>query len=287
MNFPGTFGEYHSLNRRLVTAATQKEIKSSLSKASALFSSWAYIDFSANKDFEAKIIRLYGIENFKILDNGVNLALSFVFPFDICVKDQFISKSVISAKDKVKVSVIVFRGTSKGSEVLQDLKISEERVTLEKRNYVDAVQGFVEGFEGLMKKTDLPKTISINEKASDGFVLVTGHSLGGALANLMSIDLFENYKSENTVNENRLALFTFGEPRSLTLSSVEKLVRTHRCVALPTQKPIDNNEYDYVYHRYVNHNDIIPTVPGAPIFSHRTEALFWHVSFKALCVAIV
>ena len=81
-------------------------------------------------------------------------------------------------------------------------------------------------------------------------LLITGHSLGGALATMATASLQEN-------NINVAGLYTFGQPRVGDLSFTRQL---------------NNNLAGKVF-RFVNNNDIVPHVP--PPFSLRNPTRFY------------
>ena len=102
--------------------------------------------------------------------------------------------------------LIVFRGTTTNDNIITDLNIPI--VSSEINNNIGGLHsGFVKGYNSI--KDDLEKVLKtyIDKKN----IIFTGHSLGGALASLATMDFtnkFKKYYKTHTIG-----LITFGSPR--------------------------------------------------------------------------
>ncbi|WP_234353030.1 lipase family protein [Streptomyces sp. NRRL B-1140] len=84
-------------------------------------------------------------------------------------------------------------------------------------------------------------------RANNQSVWITGHSLGGALAMLAGARMY--FEEPNHLPD---GVYTFGQPRTC-----------ERLLAAAHKTPFKNR-----HHRFVNNNDIVPTVPAEPAFTH-------------------
>jgi hypothetical protein len=148
--------------------------------------------------------------------------------------------------------VVSFRGTVSNSLIdwIEDLNFSHQDP------YPNVTNAFVhDGFYKAYKALKPEVTIAVNALLSKGFatrLVVTGHSLGGALATLCAVDLAP------TVNV-PVILYTYGSPRvgnSYFVSYFDTLVFTS--------------------YRAVNQADIVPHLPMKSLdFSHVTTEVWW------------
>lgn len=133
--------------------------------------------------------------------------------------------------------VIAFRGTETGDKVdyLTDAKFHQEDFT----ENGTAHAGFIAALQKVEKA--ISASLEIRLKVSpDKTVWVTGHSMGGALATLYSI------QNADSVD----ALYLMGSPRA----TGQKLAK-HWQGTLPI-------------FRIVNNNDLVARVPGQPFYQH-------------------
>ncbi len=135
--------------------------------------------------------------------------------------------------------VIVFRGTEPqaSEDILTDLRFLPARFD----DRLAAHRGFIEATSALLPLLDAEV-----ERAGDRRVWLTGHSLGGALAQLYG------WKQRLRVN----AVYTFGSPRVFTTACAEMYDPSVRC------------------YRIVNNNDVVPHVPTPPVYTHVGEEWF-------------
>lgn len=160
---------------------------------------------------------IYEIENFKFFDYKDTQALAFI------------------SNDKL---FICFRGTepTKFSDISADLKAWQLQDSKYKTGKVHA------GFKAAL---DVIWPIMLNyleKNISNKEVIVTGHSLGAALATLCANRLSKDFKVTN------ISLYTFGSPR----------VGDKRWAS----------NFIVPAYRFVNNNDIVTTVPGDVLFDH-------------------
>jgi len=142
---------------------------------------------------------------------------------------------------------VVFRGSVNVRNWIVDFLFPKKSVF---KNYtgVEVAEGFLDAYEDLAPKVkrDVHKLITDKNYCYNCQVVVTGHSLGGALATLGAADLAdEGYN---------VSSYTFGSPR------------------------VGNYNFSRLYgklvpntFRLVNNRDIVPTVP-------LVEMGFWHVT---------
>ena len=129
--------------------------------------------------------------------------------------------------------VICFRGTEEtGNDIIADLRVWP----------INSKKGRVhKGFVGEVKKILDRIEITINQMRHNKKLYITGHSLGGAMATITASEL-----------ENVDILCTFGSPRV----GWSKFIKN-----IPCQ-----------HYRYVNNNDIVPSVPPKAFFyTHHGE----------------
>ena len=93
-------------------------------------------------------------------------------------------------------------------------------------------------------------------------VLVTGHSLGGALAAMAAFDIFANLGLGVTPE-----VYTFAGPRVVSPGFAALVTG-----ALPT------------FWRVVNFMDVVPQVPTPPVYKHAGQEVLVHGGFKPLDV---
>ncbi|EGD73651.1 hypothetical protein PTSG_05361 [Salpingoeca rosetta] len=143
--------------------------------------------------------------------------------------------------------VVVFQGTKDTTQEWEDMDAA--KVTPEFKSQPPDVlvhQGFLLGYESIRK--ELMNAITKKTKKYPTYeVLVTGHSLGGALATLCTVDIATLLQSV-TVH-----MYTFGQPRVGNFDFVEFFKRLNiasscRFVHYTDMVPHLPPELDYYYH---------------------------------------
>lgn len=190
-------------------------------------------------------------------DNQQEKAFYFIFKEDI-------QGFVLADHQKI---IISFRGTATTANMFSDANfrfttilvdgVSEKiRVHVGFKNAVDKIWPEIRNFVATFltrfnKSSEMPE------------IWITGHSLGGAMATLAAFDCL--YGGEESLNCNKVHLYTFGQPKVGNELFIEMLKRK---VAS--------------YHRFVNYLDIVPNLPAG--YTHGGE-LRWLDSRGVVCDA--
>ena len=175
------------------------------------------IVYKNDSDAHSEINSLYEVSNFIFFDSKGTQALSFI------------------SNDKL---FICFRGTepTKFSDIAADLKAWQLQDSKYKTGKVHA------GFKAALDAVWPVMLPYLEKHLADKEVVVTGHSLGAALATLCANRLSKDFKVSN------ISLYTFGSPR----------VGDKRWAS----------NFTVPSYRFVNNNDIVTTVPGDVLFDH-------------------
>ncbi|KAI9029625.1 Alpha/Beta hydrolase protein [Phycomyces nitens] len=113
----------------------------------------------------------------------------------------------ISRNDRRQVITLVFRGTSSFKNIVADFDFaSQEYPPVEG---AEVHHGFYKAYMEVQDEVLTGMTHQISAYPNYR-VVVTGHSLGGALATLAGLDL---YQRDSRFNPNRLSIITYGGPR--------------------------------------------------------------------------
>jgi predicted lipase len=159
------------------------------------------------------------------------------------------------ADDNTNRIIIAFRGTEKISEWLENIDWLQKDQTFNGLDHSVAIHA---GFWDILNKKANLQTASLQEQLDElipqylksdvpNEINITGHSLGAAVSVLVSIDTILKYPKAKVVT------FIIGAPR-VGGPSMSELVKN---------LSMDKN-YDFVFWRLVNTEDIVPTVP-APV----------------------
>ena len=132
--------------------------------------------------------------------------------------------------------LISFRGTESLGDWLLNL-----RVLTTQRPYGKVHTGFLRGFEFVQMQLES----ELGKLPENRNVLITGHSLGGALATIAAVEWFHRFDVS--------AVYTFGQPAVGTAQFAEFM----------------NKNYADKFFRFVNNSDIVTRVP--PTYSHVGE----------------
>lgn len=189
----------------------------------AKLSAIVYKDSKTIQSYLINNTNFSGSTNFKFYDKNGTQAVSFL------LNDQL---------------YIVFRGTepTKFSDIWADLKAWKVKSKY-KSGRVHA--GFRSALDEIWD--DVHKYIMTN--SSSRTIIITGHSLGAALATLSA-------KRISKIVENKIYLYTFGSPR----------VGNRRWA----------KAFDIETYRFVNNNDIVTRVPSALTFRHIGKLMYFN-----------
>ncbi|OVA02259.1 C2 calcium-dependent membrane targeting [Macleaya cordata] len=164
--------------------------------------------------------------------------------------------------------VIAFRGTeqTRWKDLRTDLMLvpaglNPERIGGNFKQEVQVHSGFLSAYDSVRNKLISIIKLSIGfiddsvEVVPKWHIYVTGHSLGGALATLLALEL----SSSNMAKHGAISvtMYNFGSPR----------VGNRRFVEVYNEKVKDS-------WRIVNHRDIIPTVPRLMGYCHVAQPIY-------------
>lgn len=188
----------------------------------------------------------------------------------ICFLDNaFTDTQVAIWRDSARRRLVVaFRGTeqSKWKDLLTDLMLlpagmNPERLGGEFKQEVQVHGGFLNAYDSVRIRILMLIKVAIGfdedhlESMFKWHVYVTGHSLGGALATLLALELSTSQLAKHGVIS--VTMYNFGSPR----------VGNRRFTDLFNAKVKDS-------WRVVNHRDIIPTVPRLMGYCHVAQPVY-------------
>tara|TARA_R110002096_G_scaffold206192_10_gene392413 strand:+ start:35333 stop:36256 length:924 start_codon:yes stop_codon:yes gene_type:complete len=84
-------------------------------------------------------------------------------------------------------------------------------------------------------------------KSSGKKIVISGHSLGGAIATLVAARIATKFDRESIVS-----IYTFGQPRVGNAKFAKSM----------------NEQFEGAFFRFVNHRDIVTMIPPAPLYRH-------------------
>ncbi|XP_042403408.1 uncharacterized protein LOC121992867 isoform X1 [Zingiber officinale] len=164
--------------------------------------------------------------------------------------------------------VVAFRGTeqSKWKDLRTDLMLlpvglNPERLSGDFKQEVQVHSGFLSAYDSVKNRIMMLIKLSIDPEPEDDLsiptweVYVTGHSLGGALATLLALELSLSQMAK--LGKLSVTMYNFGSPR----------VGNRRFAELYNEKVKDS-------WRVVNHRDIIPTVPRLMGYCHVAHPVY-------------
>ncbi|OWM74739.1 hypothetical protein CDL15_Pgr009286 [Punica granatum] len=164
--------------------------------------------------------------------------------------------------------VVAFRGTeqSRWKDLRTDLMLAPaglnpERIGGDFKQEVQVHSGFLSAYDSVririisLLKLAIGFRDDAGESQSKWHVYVTGHSLGGALATLLALELSSSQLAKRGVIS--VTMYNFGSPR----------VGNKRFAELYNEKVKDS-------WRVVNHRDIIPTVPRLMGYCHVAQPVY-------------
>lgn len=155
----------------------------------------------------------------------------------------------IAVDDVNRLVVLVFRGTVSPLNWLEDLKIWKTHSYLCK--HCDFHDGFWESWTGVRDSVMMTALQALQAHPDYRFV-ITGHSLGGAIATLAAAD----FRRETVDLAKRTELFTYGSPRLGNKKAVAFL-----------------SKQSSLSYRITSMKDPIPRLPW--FYSHHTSPEYW------------
>tara|TARA_B000000475_G_scaffold271426_1_gene269232 strand:+ start:89 stop:1534 length:1446 start_codon:yes stop_codon:yes gene_type:complete len=176
-------------------------IKSNFDKRSVKYSKWANNIYSSKEKWEKFISGKGTIVRYQ---SKQHLPGGFLVP----------KYSVVEQDGKI---IVTFKGTSTGNDALIDLLANTESFILDKNKYY-AHAGFLRAATMANAQVgDLIKQKIINKEIKE--VIVTGHSLGGGVADMFGILFFESLLKEKISLENFNGVKIFGYAPGTTITS--------------------------------------------------------------------
>ena len=176
-------------------------IKSKFDKRSVKYSKWANNIYSSKEKWEKFISGKGTIIRYQTKQH---LPGGFLVP----------KYSVVEKDGKI---IVTFKGTSTGNDALIDLLANTESFTLDKNKYY-AHAGFLRAATMANSQVgNLIKQKIINKEIKE--VIVTGHSLGGGVADMFGILFFESLLKEKISLENFDGVKIFGYAPGTTVTS--------------------------------------------------------------------
>ncbi|KAF8704159.1 hypothetical protein HU200_031654 [Digitaria exilis] len=182
----------------------------------------------------------------------------------ICFLDNISTDTQVAIwRDSLRRRLVVaFRGTeqSKWKDLMTDLMLvpaglNPERLGGDFKQEVQVHSGFLGAYDSVRNRIMSLIKYAVGYQDEDAqniprwHVYVTGHSLGGALATLLALELSSSQMARNGVIS--VTMYNFGSPR----------VGNRRFAEVYNAKVKDS-------WRIVNHRDIIPTVPRLMGYCH-------------------
>lgn len=224
-----------------------------LARAACFFADAAYSDVDLNAKSDSDIMKNFlalGFERNKIeLHYKVNYSASLwgndQVAFSLAMKD------VKTSRGKQKIVVVVVRGTPLNSnEWLSNLNIDDSHKSEEAvhKGFAIASSLVYSSLKTFMLKN--------NEDFSNASILITGHSRGAAVSNLLAEEIYR----DGLCPPERIFAYTFASPNTTTNPTAE------------------DEKYGFIYN-IVNAEDIVPTVP-----LHRDS---WHFRKFGITKALV
>ena len=176
-----------------------------------------------------------------VYEAALRSKMAYLEPSEFPFKTEFISSSEDTQVYIWKIEDIVyvtFRGTSSFKDILEDLDIKRTRVS----GKIKVHKGFYKQFQSV--QINITKSLlKLTENATR--IIFTGHSLGGALAQIAAVYYGDMLK------DIFITCYTFGSPRVGNKYFVEWFSNS-----------VDENV------RVVNDNDPVPMVPTMFYWTH-------------------
>jgi hypothetical protein len=159
----------------------------------------------------------------------------------------YVVKQVVEQKNNdlpINTVCVVLRGTATASEWQKDFDyVQTENAIGDGSTVLNCHKGFLDIYSEF--KNELHETLEKNEIKWDT-VLITGHSLGGSLATLITLDLYKKYNTRT---------YVFGSPRVCDIipEDIRYMWRVNNTsdivpnIPLPVMPNVKNHENPYRY----------------------------------------
>jgi len=148
------------------------------------------------------------------------------------------NNAYVAVNDKEKAIIVAYRGTADEQSFLQDLQVAQTPYSPSVPN-AKVHFGFFSTYNDTKKDiTSLVKKLV--KKHPSYKVISTGHSLGGSLAVLQTLDLI----GTPGLNPSNLVTYTYGEPRTGNREFAQFIINS-----------------GHKFFRIVNKNDLVPHLP--------------------------
>jgi len=194
--------------------------------------------------------------------------------------------ALIASSDQIKdaqgneACVIIFKGSAPefAYDDLMHLRIDPQRVYFETNPKLES-RIHSSFFLPVIQLVELGLLTYIHDSCSRELILLTGHSLGGAAADLVGMGLTHGLKSEGLKiekfgsNPGAVQIYTFGEPHIYTFSRMDTLRQKFFSWF---QRPVEScPDSQYVYRIYTSYPtawykkvDVISTLVSGRYFYH-------------------
>lgn len=174
--------------------------------------------------------------------------------------DQASTQAFYAEHNGQDFAVISFRGTETNSRVDIDADLDVAATPMPEFESEKVMRGFYNAYKEVDRKlADLLKQRSQNRKKPLN-LWITGHSLGGAAATLLTADLLSQKHRKRLKNINLMGLYTYGSPRV----GDNKFALRFDALAMFHNVPI---------YRVRHSQDIVTAIP----FGLNANPGFWHV----------
>eukprot|EP01083_Nonionella_stella_P129377 392596_1 len=191
------------------------------------------------------------------------------YKFDISFDDLGTHRVVVGLDDVNEAIVVTFRGTENNEQYIGYLRhcfIDWDKSSLAQLKSDLGVSHDVHMFQIISNAYDELKSefYSYVQELIAAYpeyqIFITGHSLGGALAAIFTLDLYADYYNNDTpLDKTKMKVYTYGQPR----------VGNDGFAALM------NELFDYEYYRVVHSKDPISVVPPW-LFGYRHNGIEIH-----------
>lgn len=213
---------------------TSKKYNHYIARIASIFSMVSYVDV-LNNPKENELIKCYNAIGIK--NNDIELHYNINYKHNLWGNDQtafsFATKKIQSSKGERNLIFVVIRGTPlSANEWISNFNIS---------NKTHKEAEFHEGFYTAAKQIEsafISYLLKNKIDIQDCYLLITGHSRGAAVANILASELLYT----ELFDTNNIYAYTFATPN------------------VTTNKNASDSNYNYIWN-IVNAEDIVPNVP--------------------------